>query len=98
MNSEGAYNKYGDPTRKIEIGSIGKHGTLRRNPYSDLSDGESLIAGRFVYEVADKPLSTGCAKTGAYVGENRKLTRDFARNVFRSSWGRMRRRQLYNYR
>ena len=33
----------------------------------------SLIEGRFVYAVKNKPLAAGYAKTDAYVGGNRKL-------------------------
>ena len=40
-------------------------------------EGGSLIAGRFVYAAKDKPISAGRAKTGAYVGENRKLDARF---------------------
>ena len=34
---------------------------------------EPLIGGGFVYAVGNKQISDGYAKTGAYVGENRKL-------------------------
>ena len=48
-----------------------------RIPYADIHEGASLIGGRFAYAVGSKPLSAGCAKTGAYVGENRKLVAVF---------------------
>ena len=32
----------------------------------------SLIEGRFVYTVGNKPIASAHTKTGAYVGENRK--------------------------
>ena len=35
--------------------------------------GVSLIGGRFVYTVENKPISAGREKTGAYVDENSKL-------------------------
>ena len=41
---------------------------------SEIPDGESLIGGRFVYAVENKPISACHPKTGAYVGENRKLS------------------------
>ena len=69
-----------------------------RIPYADIPDGESLIGGGFVYELGRKPLSAGYAKTGDYVGENRKSARDSAWAVFRHLRKRMRRRKLYNYR
>ena len=31
---EETYNKYGDTSRKIEIGAIGKHGAFTRMPFS----------------------------------------------------------------
>ena len=77
MNSEGAYNKYGDSAMGIGIAAIGKHGAFWRIPYGGLPDVESLVGGRFFYAVGNKPLPAGYTETGAYVGGNRKLDARF---------------------
>ena len=43
------------------------------NFFSEIPECESLIEAGFVYAVENKPISAGHTKTGAYVGENRKL-------------------------
>ena len=43
----------------------------------------SLIVGRFVYAVGNKPISAGRAKTGACVDRNRKLDAVFRVKGFR---------------
>ena len=60
---EETQNTYGGDARKIEIEAIGKHGTFIRVPFSEIPDGESLIAGRFVYTIKNKPIDAG-RKTG----------------------------------
>ena len=69
----GAYYEYGDSAMKTERRAIEKHGAFVRIPYSDMPDGDSLIGGIFFYTGGNKPLRAGYAKTGAYVGGNRKL-------------------------
>ena len=46
-------------------------------PFSEGPDGVSLIGGWFVYTVVNKAISAGYIKTGAYIGENRKLDARF---------------------
>ena len=77
------YNKYGDAARKVEIEATGKHGAFKRSPCSGIPEGESLIAGRFVYTMGNKPIAAGRKKTGAEVGENRKLEARFCAKGFR---------------
>ena len=82
IQKEETYYKYGDSARKFEIPAIGKHGDFLRIPNADIHDAESLIGGRFAYTVGNKPLSAGYAKTGAYVGEDRKLDAVFRVKCF----------------
>ena len=95
---EETYNRYGDAATKIGIVGIGKRGACARLPFAEIPGGGSLIVERFVYAAGGKPNANGLTKTGAYVGENRKLDAIFAYNVFRISRRRMRPRQQYNYR
>ena len=71
-NSEGDIANMAIPPGKLKLGRTGCV-FFMRNPFADIPDGESLIEGGFVYTVGNKPLSVGCAKTGAYGDENRKL-------------------------
>ena len=48
-----------------------------RIPFPGIPEGESLIDCGFVCAVGNKPISAGHNKTGAYVGENRKLDAGF---------------------
>ena len=76
---EETYNNYGDAARKIEIEieAIEKHGAFIRIPFCRIPIDESLIEGRFVYTIKNKPLSAGYEKTDAYLDENRKLDARF---------------------
>ena len=69
--------RYGGAARKIEIASIGKHGTFIRIPFSEIPEAESVISGRFSYTMKNKPISAGRKKTGAFFDENRKLDARF---------------------
>ena len=59
---EQTQNKYMGAARKIEIDAVGKHGTFIRVPFSEIPDGESLIEGRFVYKIKNKPIAAGRKK------------------------------------
>ena len=83
IHKEETYIKYGDAARKVEIEATGKHGAFKRSPCSGIPEGESLIAGRFVYTMGNKPIAAGRKKTGAYVGTNRKLDARFCVKVRR---------------
>ena len=69
IQKDGTYRKYGDAPGEIEIGAIGKRGALARIPFSVISEGESLIVGRFAYAAGNKPISAGHTKTWEYVEE-----------------------------
>ena len=68
---EETFHKYGGEARKGGIDAIGKRG-FYENTFRGDSGWGSLIEGRFVYAVGNKPISAGRAKTGAYVDEYRK--------------------------
>ena len=55
------FSKYGDSARRVEIESIEKHGTFIGIHLSEIPDVGSLIEGRFVYTVGNKPISA-CRK------------------------------------
>ena len=61
---EATYNKYGDTARKIEIESLGKHGTCFRGDVSEIPGCCSVIGGRLAYAAKNKSLISGYAKTG----------------------------------
>ena len=67
----------GAPREKLKSKQSKKHGTFIRVPFDQIPPGESLIEGRFVYTIKNKPLSAGYGKTGAYLDENRKLDAGF---------------------
>ena len=70
---EATYGKYGDAARKIEMRAIGGHGDFARMPYRKYRMGGIPNRRKIFYAVGNRPISAGRAKTGAYVGENRKL-------------------------
>ena len=65
------YIKYGGASRGVGIEAI-ENMAHSGEYHSRKSRTGSLIGGRFVYTVGDKPISSGHTKAGAYVGENRK--------------------------
>ena len=50
-------SKYGDASRKIEIGAIGNNVEFARIPSSGIPGRASLIEGGSVYTVGNKPIS-----------------------------------------
>ena len=70
IQKEETYNKYGGDASKVEIDAIEKHGTFERMHFSAIPEG-SLIEGRFVYTVENKPISAGAPKPVPIFGENR---------------------------
>ena len=75
-------NKCGDAARKIEIEAIGNMGLSYGYHFRNSSRG-SLIEGRFVYIMKNKPIATGHKRTVAYIDENRKLDAVFCVKGFR---------------
>ena len=61
IQKEETRNKYGGAARKVEIGAVGKHGAFRGIPFSGIPEG-SLVEGRFVYTVGNRPISAGREK------------------------------------
>ena len=82
-----AYNKHGAAARKIEIEAVEKHGAPDRISFSQIPNGGSLIEGRFVYTIKNKPTSAGYGETGAYLDENRKLDARFCAEGFQELVG-----------
>ena len=69
---EETYDKYGTLLGELELSLLGNMGHWREC-FSRKFRMESLIFGRFDYAMTNKPISAGHTKTGAYVGEDRKL-------------------------
>ena len=80
------YIKRGGAARKDEIGSIGKHGAFKGSTVFGNSGVGSIIEGRFVYTVWNKPISSGCKK-GAYWRES-KIRCQILRNRYPRICGR----------
>ena len=73
IRKEETYNKYGGDVSIIEIWGYWETWNFRAAAILGDSGRESLIEGRLVCAVGNKPLSAGHAKTCTYVDENRKL-------------------------
>ena len=80
---------------KLKLVLLGNMGIFRGSLFPMY--GGSLKAGRFLYAVEIKPTSADPAKTGEYVGENRKLDDMFCVNGFQefADAGNLRRRYSY---
>ena len=73
IQKEETYNKYGDDEGWNRNWGYWETWGFCENAFSEVPDGESLIEGGFVSAVKMIQCQPATPKTGAYLGENRKL-------------------------